>query len=148
MSTTTDAATYQSGAPVRITTTVRDVVACVFEPAAPSSSQGSEGADHSGCATTVAVTDVQGDQVWPVPGQVEQCAPPAKTTLAPGQTLDVTVVWTGLANVPGSPLDLPAPPGQYEAVGTWSWSTPEAGSGSSGAAPSTVSATSAPFTLD
>ena len=142
--TATDASGYAPGAPVRITTTVRDLVACLFEPAAASSGDGA-GAGSS-CATTVAVTDAAGDRVWPVPGQVEQCAPVAATALVPGQTLDVAVVWTGVADVPGSPLDLPAPPGRYQAVGTWSWSGPGEPA-SSGAAPVSASAVSAPFTV-
>jgi hypothetical protein len=121
------------GSPVTVTTTIEDVATCVLVPV-PTGAYS--------CGTSVTVADAGGSQVWPVPGQSEQCAQPSPSTLDPGATISVTVVWTGLSNLPGTSTDVPAPPGSYTAKGTWSWAGP------SGQGPVTVSATSVPFTME
>jgi hypothetical protein len=103
--TTTDKASYGAGAPVTITTVLRDVVACRYQPAAPSA---------GACPTTIAVVDGQGRAVWPAAGSVA-CAQPRSGVLQPGSVISVTATWNQQAL-----------PGTYRAVGTWTWSGPGA----------------------
>jgi len=115
VTTATDASAYGPDGPVTITTTIRDALACVLDPVPTGPYD---------CGTSVTVDNGTGARVWPVPGQSEQCAQPPATALSPGAGLSVGVVWTGLSNVPGTGSDLPAPPGEYVAAGTWSWAGP------------------------
>ncbi|HLI75217.1 MAG TPA: hypothetical protein VKU86_15175 [Acidimicrobiales bacterium] len=130
MSTTTDSSSYSPGQTITATTTVVDRVACVFTPVA---------AGQYNCGTSVVFTDGHGQQVFPLPGQSEQCAQPASATLQPGQAESVAITWNGMLPVLGVPSG--APPGQYTAVGTWTWS---AGPGQS---PYSVTASSPAFTI-
>jgi hypothetical protein len=88
---------------VTITTVLRDMVACRYQPAAPS---------PGACPTTIAVADDQGHTVWPAPGSVA-CAQPRTGILQPGSTISVTATW-----------NQQAAPGAYRALGTWTWSGP------------------------
>jgi len=116
VSTTTDASEYSFGSAVTITTRLVAQSSCVYDPVA---------SGPYSCPTTVVVVSQVGSQVYPYPAQSEQCAQVDSGTLASGEALTVTVVWSQ------------APLGQYSAVGTWSW-----GADSN---PCQLSATSAPF---
>jgi hypothetical protein len=105
VTTSTDKANYGAGAPVTITTVLRDVVACRYQPAASS---------PGACPTTIAVLDGQGRTVWPAPGAVA-CAQPRSGVLQPGTMISVTATWNEQAAG-----------GTYRAVGTWTWSGPGA----------------------
>lgn len=118
ITTTTDAASYVPGAPVTATTRLVDETACVFTPV-PS------GEYH--CPTTIDFVDSNGDQVYPVSGQGEQCADVTGGTLSPGATRSVAVQWPEQAA------------GQYKAVGTWSWSAVSGPAVQAGADSSTFS---------
>lgn len=131
ITTATDASSYRSGSTVTVTTLLRSVRACVFQPVA---------AGPYGCADTVVVIDGSNHQAWPWPGESEQCSPPAATVLQPGVTESLRAGWNGEVETDGS--FQPAPPGTYEAIGTWSWS---AGPGQS---PNRVSVASAAFSVD
>lgn len=102
ISTTTDAASYSPGAPVTATTKLVDDTACVFTPVASGAYS---------CPTTIVFVNSNGDQVYPVSGQAEQCADVPGGLLSPGATRSVIVVWPEQATA-----------GQYKAVGNWSWS--------------------------
>lgn len=101
LSTTTDANSYASGAPVTATTKIVDNVACVFTPV--------PGGPYS-CPTTIVFINSNANQVYPTKGQAEQCAGVAGGTLLPGATRTVTVIWPEQASA-----------GEYAAEGTWSW---------------------------
>lgn len=100
ISASTDSSGYSVGAPVTVTTTLVDKTTCVFDPVA---------AGQYGCPTTVTIQDQVGNQVFPQPGQPEQCAPVSGGTLKPGQSRSVQLVWNQ------------DPPGEYTAVGTWAF---------------------------
>ena len=130
VTTTTDGSSYPSGATVTVTTLLRAVQACVFQPVA---------VGPYSCADTVVITDAGGAQQWPWPGQSEQCSPPAPTVLEPGVTESLRAAWNGW--VYGGGNEHPAPNGVYQAIGTWAWSA------GSGRAPYQVSTRSQPFTV-
>jgi hypothetical protein len=83
----------------------------------------------------VVISNAAGFQVYPMPGQGEQCGAVSGGTLTPGNARTVKVAWDPQAG--GGPTLTPA--GQYTATGTWSW-----GNQSS---PNQASADSAPFTI-
>lgn len=130
ISTATDSSSYGPGSTVTVTTLVRGVQACVFQPVA---------VGPYSCADTVVITDAGGTQAWPWPGQAEQCSPPSATVLEPGVTDSLRAAWNGWVYSGGSPQQ--APPGVYQAVGTWAWSA------GAGRAPYEVSTRSQPFTM-
>lgn len=130
VTTATDASSYPSGGTVTVTTLLRAVRACVFQPVA---------SGPYGCADTVIVVDGSNHQAWPWPGESEQCSPPAATVLQPGVTETLRAAWDG--DVYSNGRFVPAPPGTYQAIGTWYWSA-GAGQGTSRA---TVA--SAPFAV-
>jgi hypothetical protein len=118
ISTTTGSSSYGLGSSVTAVTKVVDDTACVFTPL-PSG--------QYSCPATLVFVDGNGNQVYPVNGQGEQCASVSSGTLHPGSALTVTLNWAATTD------------GQYRAVGVWSWS----GSGS----PSQVTADSSAFTV-
>lgn len=131
-STATDSSSYRPGSPVRVTTELRDDGGpCVFTPAK---------AGQYECGTSLVVDGASGDQVWPVPGQSEQCAQPSATVLQHGYTESVSVSWDQQYLPRSSSPEAQAPSGSYEAVGKWSWNGP-------GQQVYTLSADSAPFTI-
>lgn len=95
-----------------VTTVLHDLTACVWQPVTVSGYP---------CPDTIAVVDADGRQVWPAPGQGEQCSTPATEVLTPGQTLSLSAAWNN--QVPSGGGTTAAPPGRYAAVGTWSWAT-------------------------
>ncbi|HZU78926.1 MAG TPA: hypothetical protein VE991_03325 [Acidimicrobiales bacterium] len=128
VSTVTDATAYQPGQAVQVTTTLQAVRSCVFNPVS---------AGPYNCPSWIVVTDAQG-QVWPWPGEGEECSAPAATVLSAGDEETLRAAWNGqvmtTAGTPGA-----APPGSYSAVGTWAWST------GSGQSPAVVSSRSGSF---
>lgn len=111
VSTSTNNANYPAGQAVEVDTDVIDVVACTFD---------AETAAGQSCPDSVTV-EQSGNQVWPWPGQAEQCSPPAPTVLAPGDRESLAAAWNQqVLTTDGGPRQ--APPGTYEAVGTWAWS--------------------------
>lgn len=103
---------YGPGETVDLYTAVTDVVPCTFE------AQASAGQP---CADSIAV-DQAGNEVWPWPGQGEQCSPPAPTVLERGDRETLAAAWNQQVRTT-SGGNGQAPPGHYEAVGTWSWLT-------------------------
>lgn len=101
---------YAPGQTVDVTTEVTDVVACTFDPEAP-----------SGACPDAVVVEQSGAPVWPWPGQQEQCSPPAPTVLEPGQQESLTAAWNQQVRGAGGG-GRQAPPGSYDVVGTWAWS--------------------------
>jgi len=84
------------------------------------------------------ITDSAGNQIYPERGQAEQCAQVQGGDLEPGATRTVVFDWPEDAALPtGSG---PAPPAQYKAVATWSWT-------SSTASPNEVTSASGLFTI-
>ncbi len=118
VSTATDSSSYWVGAPVTVTTKLIDTTTCVFDPTA---------AGQYGCPTTVIIQDQMGNQVFPQPGQSEQCAAVSGGTLKPGQSRSVKLMWNQ------------DPPGEYTAVGTWAFGPPSS--------PYQYSASSQPFVV-
>jgi hypothetical protein len=108
----TDSAYYPPAYRVTITTTVTDVAACVFTPVP---------GGQLNCPVFVDVTNGGGNQVWPRAGQAENCAPPSAVAMSPGQQAAVTVVWDQQVSGAGGNAQQ-APPGEYTAMGFWSWS--------------------------
>jgi len=109
ITTVTDNSSYSASSPVTVTTQIVDKSACSFNPVAP---------DQSSCPTTVVISNAVGMQVYPMPGQGEQCAAVSQGTLTPGSTRTVKIVWNQPDPNTGGPT---AAPGQYTATGTWSW---------------------------
>lgn len=103
-----------SGGPgvTEVTTELRDLAPCSWQPVA---------VEGYPCPDTIAVVDAGGSQVWPAPGQAEQCSTPAGRVLTPGQDETLSAAWDD--RVPAGGTTVPAPPGRYAAVGTWSWAT-------------------------
>ncbi|HUY64699.1 MAG TPA: hypothetical protein VMV14_09335 [Acidimicrobiales bacterium] len=132
MSSVTDSGAYASGAPVTVTTTMRASRPCSYQPV---------GAGQYGCPTTLVVTDASGNQVWPWSGESEQCSVPAPTVLQAGSTETLRAAWNQQVRAPNGTGGEQAPPGSYQAVGTWSWS---AGPGQT---PYNVAVRSAPFVI-
>ncbi len=130
VSTTTDSAWYLPGAPVTATTYLRAVRACVLQPAAVA---------PYGCATSLVIVDALGHQVWPWANQGEVCTSPASMVLRAGVTESVRSQWNG--QVPSGAGSSAAPPGTYQAVGTWAWSA------GAGQVPVELSARSQPFSV-
>ena len=112
VSVSTDTTRYPPGAPVTVTTAVTDVAPCVFTP---------EAAADVSCPAFLTVTNSAGNQVWPRPGQTEDCSPPAGAVLSPGQQEIVRVVWNQQVSGP-SGAAVQAAPGEYQSFATWSWS--------------------------
>lgn len=116
VSAASDAGSYSPGQVVQVTTEVNDVVACTFHP---------QGAGSYPCPSNVVVVESGGGQVWPVPGQGEQCSPPANQVLEPGDQVTLRAAWNEqVATTAGGTEQAPA--GNYQVLGTWSWA---AGSG-------------------
>ena len=130
--TTTDAPAYSPGATVTAETELVDNVACDYTPVA---------AGPYSCPTTIVFTNSSGQQVYPVQGQGEQCAPLDGGYLTPGATRTVTVKWPQQGAITTSPTQPSAD--QYYAIGQWTWSS--AGAGAPG--PFQASAASPPFVV-
>jgi hypothetical protein len=131
VATATDSSAYSPGSTVTVTTLLRALRACVFQPVA--------NGPYS-CADWVIITDAGGHQVFPSPGQGEQCSPPAATVLQPGVTESLRAAWNQQVQTGGGYAQ--APPGYYQAVGTWGWSA------GPGQPPYVVSARSSSFAVD
>ena len=103
-----------SGGPgaTEVTTELRDIAPCTWQPVTVSGYP---------CPDTIVVVDAGGSQVWPAPGQAEQCSTPAGRVLTPGQDESLSATWDNRVLAGGATT--PAPRGQYAAVGTWSWAT-------------------------
>lgn len=118
-----------SGSVVEVSTFVDDIVSCTFDP---------QGAGNYPCPSNVVVVQSGGGQVWPAPGQREQCSPPAAQILRPGDRVSLQATWPEQVGTTSGGTE-PAPPGNYQVLGTWSWA---AGSGQT---PYQVQAYSASF---
>jgi hypothetical protein len=116
VSSSSDASSYPPGAVVRVSTEVQDLVACTFHP---------QGGGNYPCPSNVVVVQSGGGQVWPVPGQGEQCSPPADQVLEPGDAVTLRAAWPEQVETTGGTTEQ-APAGDYQVLGTWSWA---AGSG-------------------
>lgn len=116
VSATSDASSYAPGAAVQVSTVVYDHTACTFDP---------QGGGGYPCPSNVVVVNGSGDQVWPWPGQGEQCSPPAAQALQPGDQLTLQATWNEQVQTAGGGTEQ-SPPATYQVLGTWSWS---AGSG-------------------
>lgn len=114
VATSSDSSSYPPGSTVTVTTTLRDVRECIFTPAP---------AGPYGCASTIVITDAAGGQVWPSPGQTEQCSSPSSGVLQPGDVQTLRAAWNQQESGPGGLTSQQAPAGQYQAVGTWAWSS-------------------------
>lgn len=113
ISTVTDAGAYAAGSSVTITTTLSAVRSCIFNPVA--------GGPYN-CPSWIVVTDASDRQVWPWPGEAEQCSEPAATVLGAGDVETLRAAWNGyVATTAGTSVQ--APPGYYSAIGAWSWSS-------------------------
>lgn len=116
VSAASDANSYPPGATVEVKTVVQDLRACTFDP---------QGAGNYPCPSNVVVVQSGGGQVWPMPKQGEKCSPPAAQVLEPGDQVSLNAAWPQqVASAAGGTEQ--APPGNYQVLGTWSWS---AGSG-------------------
>ena len=129
VSSATDSSAYGPGRTVTVTTLLRAARTCVFQPVPTG---------QYSCASTIVVTDAGGSQVFPWPGQPEQCSPPAPTVLQPGVTESLRAAWNQRVSAGGAQQ---AQPGSYQALGTWAWSS------GPGQAPYQVSARSQPFVI-
>jgi len=118
------------GAPITVTTLLRARATCTLVPTAVA---------PYGCSTTIVVVDALDRQVWPSSGQQEVCSTGASILLRRGVAESVRVTWDGLVHSAGT--SAAAPPGTYEAVGSWAWSP------GPGQSPTEVSARSAPFAI-
>ena len=95
-----------------VETVLHDLAPCSWQPVAMSGRP---------CPDTIAVESASGAQVWPAPGQGEQCSTPAGRDLSPGQVETLSAAWDD--RVPSGGGTAAAPAGGYTAVGTWSWAT-------------------------
>jgi hypothetical protein len=109
--TTTDQSNYSQGQPVVMTTTLTDINTCIFQPA--------KVGEYS-CPMSLVAQMATGAQVYPSPGQDEQCRTPVATTLHPGASDMLSATWNGQVANGGTTQN--APPGSYQAIGTWGWS--------------------------
>ena len=98
------------GGVTEVETVLRDLAPCSWQPVAVSGRP---------CPDTIAVENSAGAQVWPAPGQAEQCSTPAGRVLSPGQVETLSAAWDD--RVPSAGGTAAAPQGSYTAVGTWSW---------------------------
>jgi hypothetical protein len=131
VTTSTDESSYATGSTVTVTTLLRALRSCVFQPVA---------AGPYSCADTIVITDGAGSQVWPAPGEREVCSPPAGAVLQPGATETLRGAWNQVVDTSGHAQQ--APPGPYQAAGTWNFSA------GPGRPPYEVSARSAPFAIE
>lgn len=92
------------------------------------------------CGESIVVDTWSGEQVFPMLGQAEQCANLPQGILSPGSVETATIVWNQ-RTIQASGGTGQAPPGRYEAIGSWSWS-----SGADGQ-PYQVAVDSTPFTI-
>lgn len=120
ITTTTDHAQYAAGQPVTVRTVAEDVAPCIFDP---------HPAGPYDCAVSSAIISSDGTEAYPAPGQSEQCSEPSATTLSPGATVAVSLVWPASS------------PGTYTAVALWSWDSENADN------PHTAYVGSDPFTV-
>ncbi|MDE3085580.1 MAG: hypothetical protein KGJ77_02345 [Acidobacteriota bacterium] len=97
------------GGITEVESVLRDLAPCSWQPVAVSGRP---------CPDTIAVESASG-QVWPAPGQAEQCSTPAGRVLSPGQVETLSAAWDD--RVPSAGGTAAAPAGSYTAVGTWSW---------------------------
>lgn len=124
---------YQQGEVIDVTTELRAISSpCELDPVP-------EGA--YACGTDVVVDGPPGSQVWPMPGQQEQCAQPSPTLLQPGYVEDVTMAWNQQYQDPSSGSQAQVPAGLYQAFGTWTWNA------GSGMPPYSVTSASSPFAI-
>jgi hypothetical protein len=110
VSISTDSSSYALGQTVELTTEVVDLVACLFEVETPAGLT---------CGDSVAV-DQSGEQLWPWPGQGEECSPPAATVLRPGEEESLAASWNQQVLTTDGTSEQAAP-GTYDAVGMWAW---------------------------
>lgn len=129
VTTTTAYSSYPANSYVQVTTVVRDVFPCSFVPESVSGA----------CPSAISVVDGSGGQVWPAPGQGEQCSLPATRTLSPGDVETLQAEWNQQVKTTSGQYTQ-APPGSYVALGSWSWQQ-------SGGSPYQVQVRSAPFTI-
>ena len=129
VTTITDYGSYPPNTYVQVTTVVRDVFPCSFVPESVGGA----------CPSAISVVDGSGRQVWPAPGQGEQCSLPATRTLSPGDVETLQAAWNQQV-LTTSGRFTQAPAGNYVALGTWSWQQP-------GGSPYQVQVRSAPFTI-
>lgn len=130
IATTVDHSSYASGASVTVLTKLVVKTACDLDLVP-------EGEYR--CGESVMVDNSSGKQVFPVPGQGEQCGVLPKGLVRPGTTDSDSAVWDQRTHLDSGTGQ--APPGRYLGVGRWSWSA------GTGRAPYEVSADSATFTI-
>lgn len=130
VTTTTDYGSYPANTYVTVTTVVRDVFPCSFVP---------ESGSGGSCPSAISVVDGSGGQVWPAPGQGEQCSWPATRTLSPRDVESLRAEWNQQVLTTSGGFTQ-APAGSYVARGTWSWAV-------AGGSPYQVQVDSAPFTI-
>jgi len=129
VTTTTDYSSYPPNTYVEVTTVVRDVFPCSFVPESVSGA----------CPSAISVVNGSGGQVWPAPGQGEQCSLPATRTLSPGDVETLQAAWNQQVMTTSGRFTQ-APAGSYVALGSWSWQEP-------GGSPYQVQVRSAPFSV-
>ncbi|MHB8440023.1 MAG: hypothetical protein ACYDD4_12810 [Acidimicrobiales bacterium] len=99
ITTSTDQSTYAPASTVTVTTTLRDLLACVYQPV--------DSPPYS-CSVTLTV-DEGGAQVFPAAGQTETCNDPGRGVIEPGTQIMRSIAWSD------------PPPGTYEALAAWDW---------------------------
>jgi hypothetical protein len=113
VSTTTDRPRYTPSYRVTVVTKIVSSTACDLD-LVPS------GEYH--CGESIVIDTWSSEQVFPAAGQSEECGALPGGPVEPG-TADVeTIVWNG-RTVLGSGKIGQAPPGRYEAIGSWSWNS-------------------------
>ena len=111
ITTTTDRASYMPGVPVRVVTKLVSRVACELDLVPDG---------KPSCGESLVVDSWSGEQAFPAIGQSEQCGILPSEVLTPGNPDTATVVWDERTSIAGGTGE--APPGRYDAIGSWSWS--------------------------
>lgn len=130
ITTTVDRSSYAPGVPVTVLTTLVVKTTCelVLVPSG-----------EYKCGDSVMVDNSSGKQVFPAPGQGEQCGVLPRGLVTSGTIDSDSAVWNPRTIPAGATVQ--APTGRYMAVGSWSWNAGR------GKAPYELSVDSAIFTI-
>ncbi|MGH9028117.1 MAG: hypothetical protein ACRDV4_00645 [Acidimicrobiales bacterium] len=111
ITTTTDRPHYARGDQVTVMTKLVSESSCVLKL---------EASGEFGCGESIVIDTSARHQVFPAPGQSEQCGALPHGMVQPGTTDVETVVWD-LRGALSSGRAGKVTPGRYEAVGNWYW---------------------------